>query len=145
VCGLQTAFSIPPLSSIKADVTDSVPLHSCKRIILASRSAPEQQALFDQSLNLFQIKYRLEISACCERGHRRSRVVRVRKMGRPSDLGHWRVVTTLERRTSCRCARVIRSPRSIPSRTIGGTVATSMVMMGCSRVRAFVAPICRIW
>jgi hypothetical protein len=38
-------FSIPSLSSIKADVTDSVPLHSCKGIILGSRSAPEQHYL----------------------------------------------------------------------------------------------------
>jgi hypothetical protein len=49
--------------------------------------------------------------------------------GRPSDLGYFgRVAMTPERRTSCRCARVIRSPRSIPSRIIGSTVATSMVL-----------------
>src|SRR6267154_1335909 len=37
-------FSVQPLSSIyhDADVTDLVPLHSCTRVILVSRSASEQ-------------------------------------------------------------------------------------------------------
>ena len=54
-----------------------------------------------------------------------------------SDFVLLAIATTQRRTTNCLSARVTGSLRSKLSQTIGGLVATSMIMLVCSRVRPY--------